>query len=63
MDWLLENWFWVVIFAVFIGMHLFGHGGHSSHGSGCGGHDHSKNDHSKEGDHHHNDDKEHKQHH
>jgi len=35
MEWLTQNWFWVVIFIVFIGMHLFGHGGHG--GGGCGG--------------------------
>lgn len=23
-----QNWFWVVIGVVFVGMHLFGHGGH-----------------------------------
>lgn len=34
MDWLSQNWIWVLIFAAFIGMHLFGHGGH---GGGCGG--------------------------
>lgn len=27
MDWLAQNWIWVVLFALFIGMHLFGHGG------------------------------------
>lgn len=26
MDWLAQNW--VLVFAAFIGMHLFGHGGH-----------------------------------
>ncbi len=31
MDWLAENWFWVLIGAVFIVMHLFGHGGHGGH--------------------------------
>ena len=25
MDWLLANWFWALVFAVFFGMHLFGH--------------------------------------
>lgn len=34
MDWLLQNWVWVLVFVAFIGMHLFGHGGHG----GCGGH-------------------------
>ncbi|MHB1233967.1 MAG: hypothetical protein ACYCZQ_15485 [Burkholderiales bacterium] len=37
MDWLAQNWVWVVVFAVFIGMHLFGHGGHGGRG-GHGGH-------------------------
>ncbi len=35
MDWLRENWFSVIIFILFIAIHLFGHG---SHGMGCGGH-------------------------
>lgn len=34
MDWLLQNWIWVLAFAAFIGMHLFGHGGHGGHGGG-----------------------------
>jgi len=36
MTWLAENWFWLVVAAVFVGMHLFGHGGHGGHGGGCG---------------------------
>lgn len=32
MNWLAENWFWVVIGIVFVAMHLFGHGGHGGHG-------------------------------
>lgn len=37
MTWLAQNWFWVLLFAIFITMHLFGHGhgGHSG-GGGCG---------------------------
>ena len=33
MDWLLENWVWVLIGIAFIALHLFGHGhgGHSGH--------------------------------
>jgi len=27
MDWLAQNWIWVVLFILFTGMHLFGHGG------------------------------------
>lgn len=48
MEWLAENWFWVVIGIVFVGMHMFGHGGHGGHGGGGhGGHsapDKSEND-------------------
>ena len=32
MDWLLANWFQILIFLLFIGMHIFGHGGHGGHG-------------------------------
>lgn len=40
MDWLVQNWVWLLVFAAFIGMHLFGHGGHGGHGGGCcGGND------------------------
>lgn len=44
MDWLSQNWVWILIGAAFIGAHLFGHGygghGHSGHGrGGCGGGD------------------------
>ncbi|MFZ5619746.1 MAG: DUF2933 domain-containing protein [Pseudomonadota bacterium] len=35
MEWLTENWFWLLIGILFVGMHLFGHGGH---GGGGGGH-------------------------
>jgi hypothetical protein len=31
MDWLTDNWFWVLIAGLFIGMHFFGHGGHGGH--------------------------------
>ena len=34
MDWLLANWFWVLIFIAFIAIHMFGHGGHGGHGGG-----------------------------
>ena len=33
MEWIIENWFWIIFFVVFIGMHLFGHGSmHGGHG-------------------------------
>ncbi|NOZ53808.1 MAG: DUF2933 domain-containing protein [Gammaproteobacteria bacterium] len=41
MEWLAQNWLWVLIGVVFVGMHLFGHGGHGGGGSGHGGHDSS----------------------
>lgn len=28
MEWLLANWFFLVVLALCCGMHLFGHGGH-----------------------------------
>ena len=39
MDWLSQNWIWVLFFIAFIGMHMFGHGGHGGGGGhgGCGG--------------------------
>lgn len=34
MEWLAQNWVWVLFFAGFIAMHMFGHGGHGGHGGG-----------------------------
>lgn len=34
MDWLLENWFWIVVAVLFIWMHTKMHGGHGGHGHG-----------------------------
>lgn len=34
MEWLSQNWVWVLFFAGMIAMHMFGHGGH---GGGRGG--------------------------
>jgi hypothetical protein len=34
MAWATANWFWVLMFIAFIGMHLFGHGAHGAHGRG-----------------------------
>lgn len=31
MDWLSQNWLWVLIGIAFVALHLFGHGGHGSH--------------------------------
>lgn len=32
MEWLLQNWVWVLFFAGMVAMHMFGHGGHGGHG-------------------------------
>lgn len=32
MQWLSENWVWVLVGIAFVAMHLFGHGGHGGHG-------------------------------
>ena len=34
MEWLAQNWVWVLFFAGMIAMHLFGHGGHGGGGDG-----------------------------
>lgn len=39
MNWLVQNWVWVLVFVAFIGMPLFGHGGRGRHGGCCGGGD------------------------
>ena len=31
MDWLAQNWIWVLFSIAFVAMHLFGHGGHGGH--------------------------------
>lgn len=33
MEWLLDNWFWVLIGVLFVAMHLSGHCGSGRHGS------------------------------
>ncbi len=46
MDWIRENWFWIVVGVLFIWMHTKMHGGHggAGHGGGggCGGHSHGR---------------------
>jgi len=54
MDWLSQNWTWLLFIGAMVAMHLFGHRGHGGHGpqggrgnisvgqGGCGGgHAHS----------------------
>ena len=39
MEWLSQNWVWLLFAVAMFGMHAFGHGGHGGHGghSGHGG--------------------------
>ena len=37
MEWISQNWVWVLFAVGMIAMHLFGHGGHGGHGE-HGGH-------------------------
>lgn len=42
MEWLSQNWAWVLLIGGFVAIHLFGHGRHGGHGGhggnvGCGG--------------------------
>lgn len=39
MDWIAQNWVWIVVALAFVGFHLFGHGGHGGHGGGGGAKD------------------------
>jgi len=32
MEWLSQNWVWVLLGIGFAAMHMFGHGGHGGHG-------------------------------
>ena len=43
MQWLSENWVFVLVVIAMVAMHLFGHGGHGGHGRRRGeseGHQH-----------------------
>ena len=40
MEWISQNWVWVLFAVGMIAMHLFGHGGHGEHG----GNDDRQND-------------------
>jgi len=31
MEWLTQNWYWILIGIAFVALHLFGHGGHGGH--------------------------------
>lgn len=37
MEWLSQNWVWLLFVAAMIAMHMFGHGGHGGHGGHSGG--------------------------
>ncbi len=32
MQWVLDNWVWILLGGGMLAMHLFGHGGHGGHG-------------------------------
>ncbi|MCU0896754.1 MAG: hypothetical protein MUC55_04565 [Burkholderiales bacterium] len=34
MEWLSQNWIWIVVAVVFFAAHFFGHGGHGGHRQG-----------------------------
>lgn len=36
MDWLSQNWTWLLFIGAMVAMHLFGHGGHGGHGARSG---------------------------
>lgn len=38
MDWLIQNWFFILVLFLCVAMHFFGHGVHREHG-GRGGED------------------------
>lgn len=44
MDWIAQNWVWVLFAVGMIVMHMFGHGGHGGHGSGHGDARRARND-------------------
>ncbi len=50
MEWVQENWFFLLFAAIFIGMHLFGFGcgGHGKHGGHGDTEGHDKHKHSGE---------------
>ena len=31
MEWISQNWVWVLFFVAFMAMHMFGHGAHAGH--------------------------------
>lgn len=42
MEWLSQNWVWILFAVGMIAMHMFGHGGHGGHGGHSGGRTDSK---------------------
>lgn len=40
MEWLSDNWIWLLLGGGMIGMHYFGHGRRGAGGGCCGGHAH-----------------------
>ena len=44
MNWLSQNWIWLLFALAFVAMHLFGHGSHGGHGGGGDRHRHGGKD-------------------
>jgi len=44
MEWLTDNWVWLLLAGGMFGMHYFGHGRHGGGGGCCGGHAHRHDD-------------------
>lgn len=44
MEWIIENWIFILIAAIFVGMHLTGHGCHGGHGKNEGNNKHKHSD-------------------
>lgn len=42
MEWISQNWVWVLFAIAMIGMHLFGHGGHGENGGDSDGQNDTK---------------------
>ena len=48
MEWLANNWIWIVFAVGMLAMHMFGHGGHGGHGGRSRHGDHDDGSHPQE---------------
>lgn len=46
MEWIADNWFFILLLLAFVALHVFGHGHHGRHGGhrGHGGRDRGKDE-------------------